>query len=198
MVGAAVGVWWTAQFCPPLFLSLPDSDSIFCSYMVAFERMVFPVWLRQWYQVAISWAGQTTGCFVSLYSTRRPSKPALPCGWLTSFLLDSTCWHLRLWMIQLNVFSSLSFITTFKLDILHMKITGYCELHLKGWFTEECNRQLLLASSDDFIPCCCFSNRKKLYLGWVSDPSHGFFILYFILVHEQSFSSCSESVKVWE
>lgn len=106
------------------------------------------------------------------------------------FLLDSTCWHLRMWMIQLNVLSSLSLITALKLDIPHMKITGYCELCSKGWFTEQHNRQLLLASSDDFIPCCCFSNRKKLYLGWVSDPSHrlfSFFFFSFIFVHDRCF-----------
>ena len=106
------------------------------------------------------------------------------------FLLDSTCWHLRMWMIQLNVLSSLSLITALKLDILHMKITGYCELCSKGWFTEQHNRQLLLASSDDFIPCCCFSNRKQLYLGWVSDPSHRFF--FYPLFH-----TCPWSILFW-
>lgn len=54
-------------------------------------------------------------------------------------------------MIQLNVFSSLSFITAFKLDILHMKITGYCELHLKGdsqrSITGNCCWHLVMTSS---------------------------------------------------
>lgn len=126
----------------------------------------------KWWWVAL---GQLLGVFCIGYSTRPSSKTTLLYGWVMFFLLDSTCWHLRMWMIQLNVLSSLSLITALKLDILHMKITGYCELCSEGWFTDQHNRQLLLASSDDFIPCCCFSNRTKLYPGWVSDPSHRFF-----------------------
>lgn len=115
------------------------------------------------------------------------------------FLLDSTCWHLRMWMIQLNVLSSLSLITALKLDILHMKITGYCELCSNGWFTEEPNRQLLMACRDDFIPCCCFSNRKKLYLGWFLTLHIDFFFYpLLVLVHDQSFFGCFESFKAWE
>lgn len=151
----------------------------------------------KWWGVAL---GQLLGVFCIGYSTRPSSKTMLLYGWVMFFLLDSTCWHLRMWMIQLNVLSSLSLITALKLDILHMKITGYCELCSEGWFTDQHNRQLLLASSDDFIPCCCFSNRKKLYPGWVSDPSHRyfFFILYFTLVHDSVFFGCFESLKAWE
>lgn len=47
---------------------------------------------------------------------------------------------------------------------------------------------LVEASRDNFIPCCCFSNWKRLYLRGVSDPFHRLLIiLYSTLVHDHPF-----------